>query len=610
MWNFGEDFEVITIHPSGNPIIKNKPLDYFIKSVHPDDVCDLKNELYLFASSKKGKFEYKFRSDYMSVNYRWYEMTGEVIYDEFQGKLRAIGIIQDVNDRVGEHILIKENKKSLLSAKEAIKTAIIDRNIVLDNLYTALIYVDNDYVVKWSSMQTIKDLFCEKAYAEGIPCYKSTFGREAPCKGCPVRKMFKSNQTQTVRITRKEEVLEITVNPVYQKRKLVGGVLRLDKITERVKQEQTIKSLNTLMDTILNNLDVFLYVKNPNDHFKYLYWNKAIADSFNLPASKVLGHTDEEIFKSKEEIERFRRNDEYVLENNNSVSFIEEYTSPNGEQKIVNSLKTVIPAGKGEKPWILGLTWDITDIKKAENQLIKLKEKAEESNRLKSSFLANMSHEIRTPLNAIVGFSELLCEIENEEDKKEFISIIRKNNDLLLQLISDILDLSKIEAESLEFIHSLVDINKLIRDVINTNTIKTDKPVPVILERYIPDCTIYTDEKRINQVLFNLINNAQKFTTTGDIKVGYYKVNEDYIKFYVKDTGTGIKPDKLDKIFERFIKLDSFKQGTGLGLSICQSIIEKLGGTIGVESQWGKGSCFWFILPCDKRKTSSLPMQN
>lgn len=240
---------------------------------------------------------------------------------------------------------------------------------------------------------------------------------------------------------------------------------------------------------------------------------------------------------------------------------------------------------------------DVTELKKTERELILAKEKAEESNRLKTAFLANMSHEIRTPLNAIVGFSDLLGEIDNKEDRMEYIEIIKKNNKILLQLISDILDLSKIEAELLEFQLTDTDVNRLCVDAIASCQTRLEAQVPIIFENLLPECHILTDTNRIHQVISNLISNAVKFTKEGDIRVGYHIVDDDTIRFYVKDTGIGIRKEAVDAVFGRFVKLNSFAQGSGLGLAICKNIVEQLDGSIGVTSEWGKGSCFWFTLP-------------
>ena len=239
---------------------------------------------------------------------------------------------------------------------------------------------------------------------------------------------------------------------------------------------------------------------------------------------------------------------------------------------------------------------DISAARRYEDQLQLAKEKAEESDRLKSAFLANMSHEIRTPLNAIIGFSSLLTQAETQEEREEYDKIINTNNELLLQLINDILDLSKIEAGTLEFNDTDVDINNTLSDIEQSLKLKTSEEVTLSFVEKMTECHILTDKNRLAQVVVNLINNAIKFTEKGHINFGYYRREHD-LYFYVSDTGCGIPEDKRAAIFSRFVKLNSFIQGTGLGLSICQMIVKKIGGEIGVESEVGIGSTFWFTIP-------------
>ena len=241
---------------------------------------------------------------------------------------------------------------------------------------------------------------------------------------------------------------------------------------------------------------------------------------------------------------------------------------------------------------------DITSIKQTEEALAEAKEKAENADRSKSAFLANMSHEIRTPLNAIVGFSELLAAANTEEEKQKYLEILHTNSELLLQLVNDILDLSKIEAGTLEFVYSDVDINLLLNDLEQLFRMKIgyNSPVQIITEPGLPSCMVHTDRNRIAQVVSNFVSNAIKFTTEGSIRIGYQS-SENGLRFYVSDTGSGISADKLEGVFDRFVRLQSDKNGNGLGLSICKTIVNKLGGEIGAESEVGKGSTFWFTLP-------------
>ena len=231
-----------------------------------------------------------------------------------------------------------------------------------------------------------------------------------------------------------------------------------------------------------------------------------------------------------------------------------------------------------------------------ERMLIGAKEKAEEADRLKSAFLANMSHEIRTPLNAIVGFSSLLEEAEDAEEKHLYATIIEENNKLLLQLISDILDLSKIEAGTFDIIPEQVDAQQLCNELLQSMQVRATEQVEILLAPELPELTFTSDKNRLYQVLLNFVTNALKFTSEGSIVIDY-RINGNEVRFSVQDTGMGIEPEKQEAIFTRFVKLNNFIAGTGLGLPICQSIVTQLGGKIGVESEPGKGSCFWFTHP-------------
>ncbi len=247
---------------------------------------------------------------------------------------------------------------------------------------------------------------------------------------------------------------------------------------------------------------------------------------------------------------------------------------------------------------IIGSTVVITERKRIEQNLLKALDMAEQSNRLKSAFLANMSHEIRTPLNAIVGFSEIIATVEDPGEREEYARIITNNNRLLLQLISDILDISKIEAGTFEFIYSQVDVNAMLRDVEKASQLKADSSdVKISFVEFMPECIIYSERNRLFQVVNNLMMNAVKFTDKGEIRLGYRLKDEDTLYFYVKDTGCGIAQKDLPNVFGRFVKLNNFVQGTGLGLSICETIISRLGGRIGAESEVGVGSTFWFTIP-------------
>ena len=275
----------------------------------------------------------------------------------------------------------------------------------------------------------------------------------------------------------------------------------------------------------------------------------------------------------------------------------------------VEAQATVENRDTDNKPLTLvGSSLVITQRKKMEQDLIDARDRAEESNRLKSAFLANMSHEIRTPLNAIVGFANLLNTTDETDEREEFVRIIENNNELLLQLIGDILDLSKIEAGTLEFVEAPVDVNALIEETIKSLQSRAEaKGLSIKFENRLPKCNILTDHNRLNQLFINLITNSIKFTEKGGIAIGYSLQKDGLLRFYVTDTGCGIEPEKQSDIFVRFVKLNSFAQGTGLGLPICKTIVDRMGGEIGVESEPGKGSTFWFTIrnvPAELNKKS------
>lgn len=272
---------------------------------------------------------------------------------------------------------------------------------------------------------------------------------------------------------------------------------------------------------------------------------------------------------------------------------------------------------EGNVQTIFGSQKDITQEVEAEIEKIKnlaekeeavyMREKAEEASRMKSAFLANMSHEIRTPLNAIVGFSSMLTETDDKAEIEEFLNIINENNNLLLTLINDVLDLSRIEAGQIDLVMSTFEVGELITNLAQSITLRVKPGVKV--KTILPEkqIVITSDRLRLSQVIMNFLNNASKFTHEGSVEVGYYPKNND-LYFYVKDTGIGIRKDKTEQIFERFIKLDDFAQGTGLGLSIARTIIDLMSGQIGVESEPGAGSTFWFTIPYLKAETDQINM--
>ena len=367
------------------------------------------------------------------------------------------------------------------------------------------------------------------------------------------------------------------------------------EIAVREYKEREVRASKTL-SSIMNNMGVDIYVNSFDSH-DMLYANESMA----APYGGI------EHFEGKKCWQALYKDKTGECEFCPKKHLIDE----NGQPTKVYSWDYQRPFDKcwfrvfsAAFAWIDGqiahviTSVDINHQKTIEEELRVAKEKAENLDRLKSAFLANMSHEIRTPLNAIVGFASLLVESDDKKERQDYVDIMQENTELLLQLISDILDLSKIEAGTLDFTMDHLDIKSFSEDIMRNYDIKEDKPVPVLLAPDLPEYYIYTDKKRLMQVITNFINNALKFTNEGQIMLEYrHKAESNEIEFAVTDTGMGIAPDKVDQVFDRFVKLNSFSKGTGLGLSICRSIIEHLGGTIGAESEIGVGSRFWFTHP-------------
>ena len=251
---------------------------------------------------------------------------------------------------------------------------------------------------------------------------------------------------------------------------------------------------------------------------------------------------------------------------------------------------------------------DVTEREEMIKELQIAKMHAEQSDKLKSAFLANMSHEIRTPLNAIVGFSGLMM-YASDEEKEDYMQIINNNNEMLLKLISDILDLSKLEAGSVELKYEEFDLTDYFNSMFASMKQRATNPkIQIVAVNPYQHCLVTLDRNRVAQIITNYVTNAIKYTTEGTIEMGY-EYREEGIYFYVKDSGIGIPDEKKNKVFHRFEKLDEFAQGTGLGLSICKAIAEAMGGNVGFESEYGKGSLFWALLPCEVEIPSEITQQ-
>lgn len=362
-------------------------------------------------------------------------------------------------------------------------------------------------------------------------------------------------------------------------------------ISERIRYESQIKRFNRIMDTTMENIPAGIVVKDIENDFRYIYRNR---ESYNrdISSENAIGMNDFDYYPP-EMAQQKRKEDMEIAATGKGMHWIMEGKDKNGNLLILDKQKIMVES-EDFSPIIVSIEWDITQLELMRRELIESKEKAE----LKSAFLANMSHEIRTPLNAIVGFSRIISESDNAEERREYYEIVDANNERLLQLINEILDLSKIESGIVEFTYGPVRLHTLCKEIHDAHVFRCPQGVELRFDSPDEALSIHSDKNRIFQVFSNLIGNAFKFTTEGSVSYGYKQEGERVV-FYVKDTGLGIEPEKLGRVFQRFAKLNNFAQGTGLGLSICKTIIERLGGEIAVSSEVGTGTTFTFWLPLE-----------
>ena len=387
----------------------------------------------------------------------------------------------------------------------------------------------------------------------------------------------------------------VIITPILgDDKKIVNYLAIKEDITAQKKQYKITEREKLFNENLIDSLPgIFFLYEYINNEARLIKWNKN--------HEELLGYTTEDL-QNMAAIDLFPQNDLKIL--TREIEKLVRGNEINVELNVKHKRGYVIPYlfnalsfKDNETLFFTGIGIDISKGKKTEQELVRAKEKAEESDRLKSAFLASMSHEIRTPLNSIIGFSNIIAESSDNPQLKGFSNIINKQNDLLLQLVNDILDFSKFEAGIIETTHQKFSINNIVEDVLNTFKLECPSNIELIPKKLADSLIITSDEVRLMQVFTNLISNAFKFTENGKITFGFDLDEHLEIRGFVKDTGKGIPKDKQSIIFERFTKLDKFTQGTGLGLAIVRFIIETMGGKIWIESEPGKGSCFYFKIP-------------
>ena len=402
--------------------------------------------------------------------------------------------------------------------------------------------------------------------------------------------------------------IEVRIHLLKDKNGDPDGVWAMVRdISQRKRAEIEIEKERSHLKILIETVPEMIWLKNPEG--RYISCNRLFEEFNGLKENELIGKSDFDYYP-KEIADFYWGKDVEVLSSSESVRFVSwAVSAKEGKRILTDTIKTPMHDTDGRLLGVLGISRDITEIKRTEDELLKAKEKAEESDKLKSIFLANMSHEIRTPMNAIMGFSELLITPEIDDlEKSQYINIIQNSGKRLLQLIDDIVDVSKLELDQLAINKSEANLQELFLNCINAfenEPVFLDKSnVNLILnfpEKY-HNLSLRTDVNRFQQILDNLLNNAIRFSERGSIELGFEikkTAESSFIEVYVKDEGIGIHVDKQDLIFERFRQgdEDQFNEGTGLGLSISKGLIELLGGDIRCESEVGKGSTFYFTVP-------------
>ena len=503
---------------------------------------------------------------------RWYEIYSMGIRGE-DGKVKyLIGTQKDITHQKNEVQELKENR--------------LQRDLLLK--VTNIISWEYDYATKiisasknFSSARNFMSL--EESLKLIVPEYRDTY--------LTAYEDLTNKRKDLIDITFRTK----TYNDSYQWVRLIAKVSQYDEngnvtkligtredITDKIEREERFRHYIRRSELAIQAANIIQWdLAVQTNEYTRLYPDPVQPGNFIRKTFNFNIHPDDRLILNKERQKRIYKNKGY------SNLHVRIMLDKETEYRWVNSFSTPLeynPDGSLKK--ITGLLIDITHI-----------EKIEEANRMKMTFLANMSHEIRTPLNAIVGFSQLLAQTDEQDEKEEFVRIIQENNNLLLQIINDILDISKIDAGKMVFNYSDFDVVELITDLKQVYESHLSPEIKLICHIPHPRYMIYSEKNRLTQVITNLLNNAVKFTSKGSITIGY-EVIPGGLSFYVADTGKGIDKANMKHVFERFAKFDKFVPGTGLGLSICQTIVNKLGGKISVESELGKGSTFRFTIAC------------
>jgi PAS domain S-box-containing protein len=570
-------------------------LEKEMKNYHPEDRQLLEDTLKRASEGHSTKEPIHVRMDRThSNNWRFIEKEMIPVFDDKGNINRVIGTHKDVTNEIEKQKKIDELLKqySILFNNSTIGTQLYDKNGILVNMNAA--------AAKIFGIANVDHLILQKKNIFDNPNLSNFLNRVHPLPSYHIMELdFKKykNDPYFSESTKNDggiHFIETHITPVYDEEDILSCIIVNNyDLTEQYTLQKQVEDSAKRIDYILKSSGIIIWNYDIQTHtaIAHISRNNKVEE---VELKDIVEYVDETDKKNAIKIIQKMDNRE-IGEYNVRIKFT--HTNFSSHDSYLSFHATPIRDKDGTIESYNGVCVDVTDLIETQIQLQKEKEEALKADKLKSAFLANMSHEIRTPLNAIVGFSEMMQYADNEADRTKFYKIIKINNELLLRLINDVLDLSRIESGNIEMINEPFNLENMFDDIYKSFANQmTDKQVKFICETPKTDCFIDTDKARLTQVVTNFINNAKKFTNSGYIKIGY-NTTRNGIRMFVTDTGLGIPKDKQKNIFDRFEKVDTFMQGTGLGLSICKAIIQIYKGKIGVNSELGKGSTFWAWIP-------------
>jgi two-component system sensor histidine kinase/response regulator len=565
--------------------------------IHPDDRQRVFGEAAKMIE-KPLSIVQKYRIFAKDGSTRWVSDHKISLFKEDGSYIGVEGIVYDITEDKRAEEVLRESEEKFRNMVERANDGIV---IIQDNIVKYL----NQRMAEISG-ESIEDIigkpFTDYIYPDELPKVAERY--KLRIAGKDILPIY---ETILMRKDGSKIYTELNAGIIRYQGKPADLVIIRD-ITERKREEEILRQSENKYRELIENLPQRIFLKDKN--LIYLSCNENYARDLKIRPDEITGKTDYD-FYPREVAEKYRADDQRIMRLGNSEDIEERYVQ-NEQELWVHTTKTPIKDEKGQCSSLLGIFWDITERKRAEEMLIYAKEQAEEANRMKSEFLANMSHEYRTPMNAIIGMTDLTLGTPLTDEQREYLNIVKENSYSLLGLLDDILDLSKIEAGRAELESVNFDLRATVEGVTNTLAPRASYKgieLACLIHHAVPQF-LRGDSVKLRQILMNLGGNAVKFTEKGEviIRVELQNETEDNatLLFSVTDTGAGIPKDKHKKIFDSFTQADgSYTRkygGIGLGLSISKRLVELIGGEIGGESQPGKGSRFWFIVTLEKQK--------